>query len=265
MTKRRNFVILASTAVGAVALMSTGLFSTTVRSAFGAQSILPSEWDPLASDSVTIAYAGRDFTINGSKPWSFTSPDDNILRFEVRKGDRFSSLTYTDAVGVERSEIGDVARYPVSDDVSIEYSFMVEPGPKNTARWLTMGQLHSGMNMSPPVEIKLNGDDKIKISGNSGLGDINSAVYKDLYQDEADLKRGHWYKLKMNITLGPAEKGRAQIWRDGVKIVDYKGPLGYTNQKVSYWKQGVYRSTAPETMAVDFKDLVIKTGRGAID
>ena len=69
----------------------------------------------------------------------------------------------------------------------------------------------------------------------------------------------------MNITFGPAGKGRAVIWRDDVKIVDYKGPLGYTNQKVTYWKQGVYRSTAPETMAIDFKDLVIKTGAKALD
>ena len=98
----------------------------------------------------------------------------------------------------------------------------------------------------------------MKISGNSGFGgDTTKAVYNDLYDDNEDIVRGHWYKMKLDIRFDPSGKGYAEIWRDGKKIVEYDGPLGYSNQKVTYWKQGVYRSTAPETLAVSYKDLKI--------
>ncbi len=174
-----------------------------------------------------------------------------------------SAAATTDSAGVERAEMGDVARYSINQDISVEYKFMIEPGTKNTAKWMVMGQLHSAMNMSPPIEIKFNGNDKMKISGNSGS--TGNPVYRDIYSDSQDIVRGHWYTMKMNIKFDPYGNGSAEIWRDGVKIVDYDGALGYTDQTQTYWKEGVYRSTAAETTAVNFKDLVIKTGAGAFD
>jgi hypothetical protein len=258
MTSPRQ-IIITSAALAVVGVGVGLLSSTSVMSQFGYRAIPPSQWNKSTPEDVLIAYAGRQFVINGAKPWSFSSPDDDIVRFEVRKGDQYSGTTWTDVQGVERAEMGDAQRYPINQDISVEYSFMVEPGPKNTARWVTIGQLHSGMAMSPPVEIKLNGDDKMKISGNSGFGgDTTKAVYNDLYDDNEDIVRGHWYKMKLDIRFDPSGKGYAEIWRDGKKIVDYDGPLGYSNQKVTYWKQGVYRSTAPETLAVSYKDLKIR-------
>lgn len=252
-------IIITSAALGFVGLAVGLLSSTSVMSQFSYRTIQPSQWRKTTNEDFLVSYAGRQFAINGAKPWSFSSPDDNIVRFEVRKGDQFSDSTWTDIPGVERAEMGDTARYPINQDISVEYAFMIEPGPQNTARWVTLGQLHSGMAMSPPVEIKLNGDDKMKISGNSGFGgDTTKAVYNDLYQDSADIVRGHWYTMKLDIRFDAAGKGYAEIWRDGTKIVEYDGPLGYTNQKVTYWKQGVYRSTAPETLAINYKDLKIR-------
>jgi Ca2+-binding RTX toxin-like protein len=225
--------------------------------------LLPSAWQEDSNDSTAISYAGRQFYVNAENPWSFDSKDNSTLRFEVRKGDQYVSSGYTDSAGVERAEMGDVARYSINQDISVEYKFMIEPGAKNTAKWMVMGQLHSAMNMSPPIEIKFNGNDKMKISGNSGS--TGNPVYRDIYSDSQDIVRGHWYTMKMNIKFDPYGNGSAEIWRDGVKIVDYNGALGYTNQTQTYWKEGVYRSTAPETTAVNYKDLVIKTGAGAFD
>ncbi len=144
-----------------------------------------------------------------------TSEDNSTLRFEVRKGDQYVSSGYTDSVGVERAEMGDVARYSINQDISVEYKFMIEPGAKNTAKWMVMGQLHSAMNMSPPIEIKFNGNDKMKISGNSGS--TGNPVYRDIYSDSQDIVRGHWYTMKMNIKFDPYGNGSAEIWRDGVQ------------------------------------------------
>ena len=225
--------------------------------------LLPSVWQEDVNDNTAISYGGRQFYVNAENPWSFDFKDNSTLRFEVRKGDQYVSSGYTDSAGVERAEMGDVARYSINQDISVEYKFMIEPGTKNTAKWMVMGQLHSAMNMSPPIEIKFNGNDKMKISGNSGS--TGNPVYRDIYSDSQDIVRGHWYTMKMNIKFDPYGNGSAEIWRDGVKIVDYDGALGYTDQTQTYWKEGVYRSTAAETTAVNFKDLVIKTGAGAFD
>ena len=155
------------------------------------------------------------------------------------------------------------ARYSINQDISVEYKFMIEPGAKNTAKWVVVGQLHSALSVTPPVEIKFNGNDKMAISGKSGSS--SNIVYRDLYQDSQDIVRGQWYTMKMNIHFDPYGNGSADIWRDGVKIVDYNGALGYTDQTQTYWKEGVYRSTAAETFAVNYKDLSIKLGAGAFD
>ncbi|WP_281413543.1 heparin lyase I family protein [Microvirga antarctica] len=223
--------------------------------------ILPSQFLENLNDNTPISYLGRQFYIAGEKSWSFTSTDNNTVRFEVRKGDQFTSSYYTDIQGVERAEMSDSARYGMRQEISVEYKFMIEPGTKNTAKWMVVGQLHSGMGVTPPVEIKFNGNDKMAISGKSGSS--SNIVYRDLYQDSQDIVRGKWYTMKLNIKLDASGNGSADIWRDGVKIVDYNGALGYTDQTQTYWKEGVYRSSASETTAVSFKDLSIRVGAGA--
>jgi Ca2+-binding RTX toxin-like protein len=223
--------------------------------------LLPSVWQENTNDNTAVSVGDHQFYVNSEKSWSFDSKDNNTIRFEVRKGDQYVSSGYTDSAGVERSEMGDVARYAINQNISVEYKFMIEPGAKNTAKWMVLGQLHSAMNMSPPIEIKFNGNDKMKISGNSGS--TSNPVYRDIYTDSQDIVRGHWYTMKLNVKFDASGKGSADIWRDGVQIVDYNGALGYTDQTQTYWKEGVYRSTASETTAVNFKDLAIKTGAGA--
>ena len=223
--------------------------------------LLPTVWQENINDNDAISYAGRQFYVDGEKSWSFNSVDNNTLRFEVRKGDQFSDSVWTDPIGVERAEMSDFARYSINQDISVEYKFMIEAGAKNTAKWVVVGQLHSAMSVTPPVEIKFNGNDKMAISGKSGSS--SNIVYRDLYKDSQDIVRGHWYTMKMNIHFDPHGNGSADIWRDGVQIVDYNGALGYTDQTQTYWKEGVYRATAAETFAVNYKDLSIKTGAGA--
>ena len=40
--------------------------------------------------------------------------------------------------------------------------------------------------------------------------------------------------------------------------MNYNGPLGYGSR--TYWEEGLYRHTAPEVMAADFRNLTITTG-----
>src|SRR5699024_11981029 len=55
--------------------------------------------------------------------------------------------------------------------------------------------------------------------------------------------------------------GYLKVSINGTQVVDYSGPLGYgvgTN-----WEYGIYRSTAPETVAVDYRNMTLVTGAAA--
>jgi hypothetical protein len=201
--------------------------------------------------------------VRGERQYNFSSPDNNTFRFEVRKGDRYTG----DSAGVERAEIGHAVRptlATVDNHFSAEYKFMMEPGAANTAPWVVLGQLHTGVG-TPPFEIVLQGNDKLKIIGKWGT-DGGSASKATLFADTNNIQRGHWYTMKVDIKFDPYGNGHAQVWRDGVEIVDYAGPLGYTSQKAAQWNMGVYRATPPggESLAVQYKDFDLTYGAAEI-
>ena len=58
------------------------------------------------------------------------------------------------------------------------------------------------------------------------------------------------YRLRYSATQGGLD-----AWRDGKQIVHYSGPVGYINQNGPYFKFGIYRDPAAETLVVHYKDL----------
>jgi len=187
---------------------------------------------------------------NAGKPYSFSEIPGGY-RFETRQGDHFSG----DALAsTERNEICDTARYPISELVRVRFKLLIEPGAPITSKWVVLGQLHSGLSVTPPVEIKFNGSDIMAISGKSGSS--SKIIHRDLWRDTGPVQRGHEYDFRFEIEWGV----NARIWRDGVLITDYSGPLGYTDQFQTYWRQGIYRSVAAETLAIQVKDLSIEHG-----
>ena len=63
--------------------------------------------------------------------------------------------------------------------------------------------------------------------------------------------------------FGSDGNGTLKLWRDGVQIVNYTGPLGGEGggSDAYYWKEGVYRAPGgTNTMAADYSNLQITTG-----
>jgi hypothetical protein len=120
-----------------------------------------------------------------------------------------------------------------------------------------MGQLHSAMNASPPLSLVFRGSDKMKFLA------IGNGGEKEIYIDPLDVARDHWYAITMATTFNSTGATKTTIIRDGFKLVEYTGQIGYSGQPATYWKQGIYRAPAAETVAARFKDLKIATGAGA--
>lgn len=189
---------------------------------------------------------------NGSRPWSLTREDD-VLRFEVRSGDRWRN----DPETRERSEIkGPV--YPEGVALVVEYEFMIEPGPRNTARDMILGQFHADdLWTSPPFAVRLR-DERLRV--NVAWGEPDSTTTKVLFRDSQDVERGHYYQMRIEVRFAHDRTGFARVWRDGKQIANYRGPVGYGYG--NYWKQGIYRPAAKETMAISYRNLTVTVDNG---
>lgn len=210
---------------------------------------------PLANRS-TIRVDNNVYTPqNAGKSWSLSSPDADTLRFELRRGDHWSSPSWTDPDSSERDEIAGRTVYPAGTQINITYDFMVEPGETNCAsgpgRWLVLGQMHEyNLSDSPPLAVELVDGDHMAIN----VGTKNP-VY--LYTDQRPIQRGHYYSMNIRVKFANHGDGFLEIWRDGASIVDYHGSLG--TGVGTYWKEGIYRSSANESIAVRFRHLKITT------
>ncbi|MET0529188.1 MAG: heparin lyase I family protein [Microvirga sp.] len=194
--------------------------------------------------------------------WDYET-DGNRMRFEVRSGDHWQN----DRSGVERSEIASYKKLAIGQTYTISYKFMVEPGQPNTADWLVLGQLHStedsyDSGVSPPSGINLIGE-RMEIHvrwSTPAQTNWDNVKTRSLYTDTHDIQRGHWYDIKMTVKFDPFGNGILDVWRDGVQLVNYRGPLGYNDQIGPYWKHGVYREASPESMAVNYSDFSLVEG-----
>jgi Polysaccharide lyase len=200
---------------------------------------------------------------NANQPWSLTEPDANTLGFSLHSGDVWSQagggwndLTMNNAA--ERSEIAVNGQnpYAAGTQINVSYQLMIEPGAANTAPWLSLSQFHETPANGPgPFGIELDGE-HMRIRAAIGTGSSGPTV---VWEDPNPIQRGHYYDMNIQVKFDPSGNGFLNVWRDGVQIVNYQGPIGYGGQSY-YFKEGVYRGPAPETMTANFRELHITTG-----
>lgn len=210
-------------------------------------------------------YTAKTFELhNGGASYSYTDNGDT-LRFEVRSGDKWKY----DTSNKERSEISSYKLFDFGKTYQISYGFMIEKGERNTADWLLIGQIHQtedagDLGTSPPFAIELVGE-RMRIVARTTTEATTTVQppMQVLWTDSADIERGRWYDMKIEVKFDPQGNGIINVVRDGVIIVQYSGATGYVDLKGSYWKEGIYRESSPETMAVDFKNLTVVESSGS--
>jgi Ca2+-binding RTX toxin-like protein len=89
-------------------------------------------------------------------------------------------------------------------------------------------------------------------------GDPADHEYRELFVDTQNIERGRYYDMDIEVRFENNGNGFLNIWRDGVKIVSYSGPIGYDNGV--YWKYGIYRSETDTNIAVNYRDMSVGKG-----
>ena len=216
-----------------------------------------------------LAAASSNYWIveNSGAPWSLEGNLETAtdVRFEVRSGDR-APWDIEHHHAAERSEMSVRRKQPMDQDIWLAFGLMVEPGAKATGRWSTLGQLHpttdpGDISPSPAWEQELAAGDVFQILVRSKAQKplTSSPVPKVVFADAA-FKRGQVYHFVYRIRYSLAD-GLLQARRDGRQIVNYSGPIGYDEHVGPYFKFGIYREPAPETLAVHFNNLKIGDAR----
>ncbi len=215
--------------------------------------ITPSITGFSAADDTSFIVDGMKYWVqNGNQSWSLSAPDDHTLRFCVAPGDHWADDPSTS----ERSEICGGTLFSQGQTITVGYDFMVEPGADNTADWMVVGQFHANDYWTcPPVAVEMIGN---KMAIGVRYNGLQSSAPIYVYKDANDIQRGHYYSMKIEANFSTGQGGFLEVWRDGVQIVNYHGPLGYGEDV--YWKEGVYRSSASETIAADYRNLSVSYG-----
>jgi hypothetical protein len=198
------------------------------------------------------------------EPYSFTKTGETY-RFEVHSGDKGREGDATQ----ERSEIASKEKLDFDHTYTMTYDFMVEPGAKNTVG-VNVGQFHGTPDagdygsLGPVFAIRLVGE-RMRIVTRTDSDRTTEARPADnfIYTDTKDIERGHWYQMKVEIRFDPDGQGVINIWRDGDQLAHYEGGVGYNDAVGPYWKMGIYRPPADETLAVDYRNFDLVDGGDA--
>src|SRR5262245_44272367 len=201
--------------------------------------------------SSTITSLNGFYVQNANEPWSITSTSDpSTFRFELRPNDPLWE-------GSHRTEIRDLTMHPSGTPINVSYNLPLEPGQANTASWLVLGQFHNNDTQTPaPFAVMLYGE-HMAIVARYQLPGQSDQTYMRLWEDPNPIQRGHAYAMNIDVNFDNSGNGYLHVWRDGMEIVDYQGPIGYGQQV--YWKEGIYSSDSPQTIAVIFSNLTIST------
>ncbi|KQO69354.1 VCBS domain-containing protein [Methylobacterium sp. Leaf89] len=217
----------------------------------------------LGNHDYTVYNAGSGYGFNPYASWAVRAVGPDALRFEVRSGD---VNWYDVGTGKERSEIGSTEQVTYGTPMHVSYKFQLEPGAKITATWMVLGQIHHEFLTDeqvspPPFAFDTYRDDRI--GATIRWKDADGNIYaQEIFRDSTGIVRGQTYQYDVYANFDNGPNGRLVIVRDGVVIADYSGPLGFApaGEGTVYWKEGLYRYHASETVAVVYSDLDITYG-----
>ena len=233
----------------------------------------------LSQESSYLTNAGND--------WNYSEPAPGTMRFEVRDGDYYDSPVRPPeqddlALGKNRSEIGSLQYMEFGRKFTLDYDMMIESGAQNDADWMVLAQFHQTDDVdengnftdtaaSPPLALQLRGE-RLEISGRFEPNPITTVTPPDIaippydtpttnamYLDSQPLPRDTWVNLRFEVIFDYRldGDGMLKVWKDGVLIVDYAGPLGYNDQVGPFLKLGLYRKETTETLAMQIRNLTM--------
>jgi Polysaccharide lyase len=191
-----------------------------------------------------------------------TPPAANVVRFELRHGDRVSDGYRSEVKERYNAKYGATIRYSFSllipEDYPSDEDHVDEYGHSHGC---IFGQWHDEPNPVHPngreplfANYYIDGDLRIYVKNLMDPHRYNSpnlfyTAYTrandrldkgDLVGEVKNFARGVWHSMRYEVKWLPDPNGYLKAWIDGQLVVDYRGPMGYADEVGSYFKYGVY-------------------------
>jgi len=195
-----------------------------------------------------------------SKSYAIEQSTDLTLhrhRFEVRSGDTWSGDA---GMSRNRAEYCCTTRQANGREVWFSYAMMLHGGAP-VSNWNVLGQFHSTPDPSepspsPPFSMNFIPGEKLRIVKRTDPNPMTTKVINPTIMYERVLSRNRWYRFVGRIVFGWSDNGACEIWMDGAKVVNLPiTNIGYNDLIGPYWKFGIYRAAAAETLAAEYANL----------
>lgn len=197
-----------------------------------------------AATTLLLNHAGRVYYVqNAIKPWSLQAGRSGTLRFELRSGEQWVGDASRTS---ERTEIA--GRDHFIERSTLSADLRIEPGPANSAAWATLVQFKLSEG-SPAFAIELVGE-RLRVVARTHPN--NLASVRRLA--EIPLRRSIWCPLR--VSLDP-KAGEIEVDLCGRALITDRGGVGWPDLTGGYWKVGIYRAPAPETLVVEVRGLMV--------
>jgi hypothetical protein len=227
-----------------------------------------------------------DFNSGGIEQWTPERPtqqavrvvpsplgDGNVVRFELNRGDRLVH-------GGKRAELA-LDKIPANSERWYGYRIMLPNDWKPDAAQEIVTQWHEYPDFdlgedwrSPPLAITIRNDkwgidnrwDPKRVTKNNdprpegGTAHLWSGPYQ----------KGVWTDWVVRAKWSSQSDGLLQIWKDGVMVVNKRGPNTYNDRYAPYFKVGIYKPSwklNPQASVVDKRVLYfdrMRIGDGSV-
>lgn len=188
------------------------------------------------------------------KSWSIFSADDNVVRFEVRPGDRFTKPSFTDSTGIERNRLveADADWHAKTEDI-LGVGYVMIEGPIITSNYFQVIEIHTFGGTLSQTAKKF----ELVISNEHWQVTANAnGAYDTPYTGTAPIVRGKWYKVLVYVKSATSG-GRVICEIDDTRVVNKTGYVGHPTETEAAVELGIYRGTStPETVQVSHRDWV---------
>ncbi|QMU27659.1 polysaccharide lyase [Adhaeribacter radiodurans] len=176
--------------------------------------------------------------------YGFTSSNDfvrngaNAARFEMRNGDGSVRSEILLPAETESNRWYGTSLYLPSDSWESDY---------NAEGWDIISQWHAVEDAGedarlPPLSLTVaKGRLSFVINWATEATNTNGSVSGKKVFDLGPVEKDKWLDMVYHINFSHESDGVLEVWKNGVKVVDYKGPNCYNDQVYPYFKAGIYK------------------------
>jgi hypothetical protein len=183
----------------------------------------------------------------------------DALRFEIRPGEQWLKGEGRLGHGSHRTEVHDVYRARMGQEYWYGFSIYIPTSLAVRDTRLVIGQWHGQRDTRfdehprSPLLVQRYRDGRfyIQVRWSAILVQTTETVdlpnaKRTLYEDRA-FPRDRWVDFVYHVKWSFLDDGFVRVWRDGIQIVHYDGPVGYNDREGPYFRFGLYRDDFDST------------------